>query len=442
MNPLSSYAWRSLGAALLLAGCGAPATVLSQQDASSIAPLAEGANTAHLVAAVLGHPRAIEYSVNGVRIEPAVEIAWWDDARIEIDLQPGTYRVDATYRVRGFAPEKHLARLETPAPVEVHSGGTTYLIADLAKDWRGVPARTVTSFRIVDAETFTRMTTASKSRAGSAAPLGAAAAATSNDETGGNAVASAAAAPEETGGTADAASTTGAVTILRGTPEGVTSSTYVPSASEANTPSIVIHGNDVVPPGSEPAGEAAAAAAGAAATGSEAPSVGTQSAATSVPEAQAAAAGATSTVPEAPSVGAQSAANPAATGAAVGTAIEGTAASGATVGKGRDVVEPADPSTAQGLPSAADPPSQVLLEPGSSAPATIAMRLDSQPSGAKVLVDEHEVGKTPLEVRLDPTADHVIRFERDGCGDHVRFVSAAGWEKGRSTKLTVQMECP
>jgi hypothetical protein len=98
--------------------------------------------------------------------------------------------------------------------------------------------------------------------------------------------------------------------------------------------------------------------------------------------------------------------------------------------------------TGEGLPSATGPQPQALLAPDSSAPPTLAVRLESQPAGARVFVDDREVGTTPVEVRIVPTADHVIRFERTDCSDHVRFLTAAGWEKGRSTKIVAQLECP
>ena len=34
---------------------------------------------------------------------------------------------------------------------------------------------------------------------------------------------------------------------------------------------------------------------------------------------------------------------------------------------------------------------------------------------ARVRVDGREVGATPVRVRLDPSVDHVVQFENDGC---------------------------
>lgn len=330
-----------LASALVLIGCGAPAA--QSPNGAGITPIEKHVEEGTLVVSVMGYPRDIEYRVNGILIQPEEPIPWWTDARLELQLQSGTYRVEGTYRVRAFSGDKTTARVTTPTPVPIRTGETTYLLADLAKDWRGVPADDVTKFRIVDAATFTTHVAAAR--------------------------ASTHTTPDTPGATAAPASAPEGVTILRGTPDGVDVETG-PDAS-AGTTSIVIRGNEVLPPGSPPP-----------------PEIAPTSAVT------------------APQVSSDTLA-----------------------------------ADASGLPPAAGPEPQALLAPGASAPRTLAVRLDSAPAGARVFVDDGEVGVTPIEVRLEPTVDHVIRFVHAACSDHVRFLSAAGWEKGRSTRIVATLEC-
>ena len=71
----------------------------------------------------------------------------------------------------------------------------------------------------------------------------------------------------------------------------------------------------------------------------------------------------------------------------------------------------------------------------------ITVQIESVPSGAQVSVDEQVVGQTPVQVRMDPRADHIIEFAYDGCGDYVRLLSSTSWREGRSTTVQVQLYC-
>ena len=338
MRVLAPAARLFLAVTIACIGCGAPAA--QSPSSARIAPIDKNIDEGTLVVAVLGYPRDIEYRVNGTRIQTDEPIAWWADARLELQLESGTYRVEGTYRVRAWSGDKTTARVETPTPVPIKTGATTYLLGELAKDWRGVPAAAVTPVRVVDAATFERTVAAARPTAPEAAE--------------------------------SAATAAEGVTILRGTPEGVQTETGPAANDDSN--SIVIRGNQVLPPGT--------------------------------PESQPPAAEAATTVPVP------------ATDATQGAATDST-----------------------GLPSSAGPETQALLSPGASAPHTLTVRLESDPSGARAFVDDADVGVTPIEVRIEPTVDHVIRFERAGCSDHVRFLSAAGWETGRSTRIVARLEC-
>jgi hypothetical protein len=299
----------------------------SQNDAAAILPLSQSPDEGTLIVGVLGFPREIEYSVNGVRIEPDEEIPWWDDARLTLHLRPGSYEIDATYRVRAFAGEHTEYRILTTQPVTVRAGQTAYLLATIEKDWRGVPSQDETPFELLDGVEFENRV--------------------------------------EMGRGTWTASTTEpeAITTLRGNPEGdleVERQEGIHAAeSSSETPSIVIRGSDVVPPG------------------------------------QAAA----------------------------------------------DTLPPED----VGLPSAAEPQAENLADPSQSPDGdafVLSVLVESQPSGAQVFLDEASMGVTPLRLSLNPLVNHVLRFQHENCSDHVQFISAESWERGRSATITTQLECP
>ncbi len=323
--------WRARSfvlAALTASSCAAPPASVSVNATSAIQPLDHGGAEGNLVAIVLGTPRDIEYAVNGVPIQAEPAIAWWKDARLDLELRPGRYKLEATYRARAFAGDTTPYRIASVEPANVRAGETTYVAAEIHKDWRGTPDRVVTDFRLVTASEFA-------------------------------ALASSVAGMQAAGTQAVTASAAAAGSMADSNPAAAASSTAATS--------IVIRGNTILPPD-----------------------------ASALPDESAA-------------------------------AMDSTTAA---------------PSAQLGLPDASPPPAQDLLAVPSQERPTIALQLASEPSGARVAVDERVLGTTPLEVRVDPTQDHVVRFELDGCSDHVRLLSAAGWEQGRSSKLSIRLECP
>jgi hypothetical protein len=130
-------------AALSTTGCGGA----SQRESSS--PGAASGATGTLVVRVAGHPRDIRYFINGKHFQPDYEIEWWRDARLEVELEPGSYQVDAEYLVRAFAGDGETYRITTPEPVEVRTGEVTLLYARIDKDYRGVPTRQTEEFSVL-----------------------------------------------------------------------------------------------------------------------------------------------------------------------------------------------------------------------------------------------------------------------------------------------------
>lgn len=135
-----------LGASAFFCGC---ASHIPAEQATDIVPLdqqKDGEGT--LVARVFGQPRDIRYYINETRIDLEEDIPWWDDARIEIQLRPGYYKVEARYRVRAFAKEHTTFRVLTHRAIPVLPGQTTHLVAEIHKDWRGVPLDKITYFEL------------------------------------------------------------------------------------------------------------------------------------------------------------------------------------------------------------------------------------------------------------------------------------------------------
>jgi hypothetical protein len=370
-----------------LAGCsGPPSAVRSRDSARLIEPQGPARlHTGTLVARVDGQPRDIEYYVNGIRIEPDAEWAWWRDARLELELQPGLYRLEARYRIRGFAGDKAVGRILTRGAVEVTPGGRVELAADLRKNWRGVPEERVSYFRVL---------------------RGAAA--------GGDAATSAAAAdpehssarvpveivppPPEALAREDAAPRPPAPEVVIRDDPGAPDDIVIQGTERLTRPAadaIVIRGDQVVARGWRHEASSAAPPAGAATT---------------------------SDTPAEPG------------GAAPGTVelpsddeptheeLPASAASGGA-DAGAVHIEDAAPPT---------------LEAGAT---RVALVLRSDPPGAHVSLDERYVGRTPLRLHIDPTRDHVLQFERQGCLEHVQLLSSRSWLDGRSPVLEVELEC-
>ena len=160
--------WPSCVFLLAGAGCSGPIAVTSS-SAATIKPLSKtksSTSTGTLIAMVHGNPRDIVYFVNGVRINPEVEVEWWRDAEIRLDLRPGQYELSATFVARGFAPDGAEYRIESAHPFEVIRGHETHVEAVVEKDWRGVPKNPRILFEEVELEPESEP--ASDDRSGSA----------------------------------------------------------------------------------------------------------------------------------------------------------------------------------------------------------------------------------------------------------------------------------
>lgn len=81
------------------------------------------------------------------------------------------------------------------------------------------------------------------------------------------------------------------------------------------------------------------------------------------------------------------------------------------------------------------------LVPSATRELLVGVVLQSTPPGASVRIDGQLVGSTPLRVQIDPRYDHVIEFQRDGCGDFVRLLSTSGWQDGRSSAIQADLVC-
>lgn len=399
MTRHSSTILAALATAGLIGCTAAPHAVRSRDAARLIEPQGPGrVHTGTLVARVDGQPRDIEYYVNGTRIEPDKALAWWRDSRLELELAPGRYSLEATYRIRGFAGDEARGRIRTRGPIEVAAGGRVELAASLRKDWRGEPDERVTYFRVLTSSTPAGPEAAAAPPAGAPSPP----------------PHSSARVPVEiVPPPADVVLRESA--SVRPLPEPVVTRDEAPAApasviritSAGSAPqhgpdAIVIHGDQVLSSGWRR----------------------------------------DSTIPNlvlpAPPPAAE-------LGGAPPTPAEPEAATS-------DVdLPPADEPTNEDLPPGTDEPASargsVVLEDASpptpeDGAARIAVVLRSDPPGAHVSLDERYVGRTPLRLRLDPRRDHVLQFERAGCQERVQLLSSQSWEQGRSPILQVQLDCP
>ncbi|UCE03247.1 MAG: PEGA domain-containing protein [Candidatus Latescibacterota bacterium] len=358
-----------------------------QSDAHEIEPLADpGSSMGVLVAEVEGYPREIEYFINGIHIETQTEIEWWKDARIEVELRPGAYDVSATYLVRAFAGEQVEYHIETSEPVLILPGRETHIRAIIRKDWRGVPDQETTHFRSVDP--------------------------------------GAAAGPRQSRAQPEA---------TPAAPEAAPAATS-PSDSDDSASSFVIHG---IHGGNDPAsGDGVIRISGSETEAGSATDPGTFVIRGSDVASTGAAAPITPTIQLGRETPPQEELSPVRSDAdAIGLPPDDVPAHEELAPAGAAVA----PGEAAPVLVGRDVDAQDADDAGR---AWITVLLQSEPNGASVSVDDREVGQTPLRVRLDPTHDHVVRFESDGCGDHVRLLSAAGWERGHSSTVTVQLHCP
>ncbi len=137
------------GAALMAGlGCGGapPSTGAAEDPAAHV----DASGRGRLVARVAGNPRDIRYFIDGKHVDPGYEIEWWRDARFEVELEPGSYDVEAEYLVRAFAGEGETYRIVASEPVVVRPGRVTLLYARIDKDYRGVPQRKTEVFSILN----------------------------------------------------------------------------------------------------------------------------------------------------------------------------------------------------------------------------------------------------------------------------------------------------
>jgi hypothetical protein len=415
-----------LGSLLGISACALSSPALSPGSTGSIEPLEYTLATGTLVATVDGYPREIQYFVNGVRIDSEQEIRWWKDAEIRLELKPGAYRLSATYVARGFAPDAKQFRIDTKEPFQIRAGQETHVRAVILKDWRGVPETDTSYFEVWDPAK------PPSADGGAAAASPAATAGLASGSDGGTEGAAAALEPTDTG-----SYPASGVTVIHGQREGEAAIEHVgQTAAPAESEAITIRGHEVVAPESGTTGTPASQSTG------ESVASPTASSSTATSE---------TPPPAAPQPAEAGAGVPAATEAAPATAAVESHATEESSAK-----TATEPASNVGLAAIENPAQEELPPPSTTAPAVAAgasagsgahvtvvtVLLETEPPGAQVSVDDQAAGTTPLRVRLDPTVDHVVEFSRNGCSDHVRFLSAAGWEKGRSTTLHVQLECP
>jgi hypothetical protein len=367
-----------------LIGCTAPHAVRSRDAARLIEPEGPGRiHTGTLVARVDGQPRDIEYYVNGKRIEPDKALAWWRDSRLELELAPGRYSLEATYRIRGFAGDDARGRIRTRGPIEVAAGGRVELAASLRKDWRGVPDERITYFRVLSSGTPAGTDVAAAAPAGEPAPSPHSSARVPVEIV----PPPADVVLREAGG----ARPLPEPVVIRDepAPAQVVRITSAGPTPHRGPDAIVIHGDQVLSSGWR--------------RDSTGPNL--------VLPAPAEPAAETSDVDLPPAA------------------------------------EPTNEDLPPGPDEPASPRGSVVLEDASpptpeDGAARIAVVLRSDPPGAHVSLDERYVGRTPLRLRLDPRRDHVLQFERAGCEERVQLLSSQSWEQGRSPILQVQLDCP
>lgn len=73
--------------------------------------------------------------------------------------------------------------------------------------------------------------------------------------------------------------------------------------------------------------------------------------------------------------------------------------------------------------------------------AEVLVLVESDPPGAHVSVAGRYLGRTPLRAAVDPTRDHVLHFQREGCSEQVQLVDADSWKRGRTPAVSVRLDC-
>ena len=371
--------WVCLSFVVLLIGCASTPNQVSTDSAHWVDPIRSGnsSTTGWLVARVTGSPRNIEYFLNDVRLEPEERVEWWKDAEIRLQLRPGFYELTAKYDVRAFAGRGIEYHIVTRHPIEIRAGAETEVEAHLEKDWRGVPANDTAFFSVV--------TEARRARKAAAQEAAALEVATATKEP-------------------TFSSTSVPMNVdPQATPEILEEVRLADAlAAAAVADQIVIHGNEY---------------------DSGAGTVRIQSAQDNAPQNAAA--------DDIFIQGPEDTASP--TSTAVGTSAV-PAATALGVGAAAALL-PEDAAEE----TAAVEQAPYTLEGSEEFGITVV--IESVPSGAQVTIDEQSVGTTPVQVRMDPRADHIVEFEYDGCGDYVRLLCSTSWREGRDTTVQVQLYC-
>jgi hypothetical protein len=101
------------------------------------------------------------------------------------------------------------------------------------------------------------------------------------------------------------------------------------------------------------------------------------------------------------------------------------------------LLEPSDPLLPEPSPGAARTPQSLEHRRGPQG----VLSIRTLPPGARVLLDDRDVGVTPLRVRVDAATDHVLRFQLDTCEPRLQMLTAADWESGSSASILVRLDC-
>jgi len=381
--------WVCLSFVGFLIGCASAPSQVSTDSAHWVDPIrsSNSTSTGWLIARVDGSPRNIQYSLNGVRLEPDERVEWWKDAEIRLQLRPGLYELEAVYDVRAFAGRGTEYQIVSRHPIEIVAGAEIEVEANLEKDWRGVPANETAFFAVVTSERRARKAAAIETTV-------------------------AAADPEPSNFSSSAVPMN---VDPQATPEILEEVRLADAlAAAAVSDQIVIHGNEYA------SGEG---------------TVRIQNAQDDVPQASTAdnisihgpAPVQQQPLSADPMQGFEDTASPS------GPGFEPAAAA---LGVGAAAVLLSDDATEEATPLEQAP---FTLEGSEEFGITVV--LESVPSGAKVIVDDQVVGYTPVQVRMDPRADHIVEFNHDGCGDYVRLLSSTSWREGSDTTVQVQLYC-
>jgi len=103
-----------------------------RSEIDAVAPKAEpGSIEAH----VLGAPSEVRFYLNGKRQKRGLQGSTFRDTRLALDLPPGTYRLEARFRIGEFEGRKLECRVSCLEPLRVRAGEHVRLRADMRRDW-------------------------------------------------------------------------------------------------------------------------------------------------------------------------------------------------------------------------------------------------------------------------------------------------------------------